>query len=171
MRLTLENERSTSALPDAAKVRKAAAFNLSLLGEDLAPKEACATLAPAQGCEKPAHVCVAGYRAHDRDSEVSGRFAVLAADPARALSSSEASREALSECSNGDDPFRCTAAQLSAMGTLELVATGHDPRTDETNPLRRCRLLFANACEGVLLAACSNEGQGRKKEIVVERRF
>jgi hypothetical protein len=171
VRLTLENERSPHRLPDAPKMRKAAAFNLSLLGEDLTPAEGCVALAPARGCDTPTQVCVRDYSVHDGDGEMSGRLAVLHSDPASAEEQAGTTSAGIKDCSNDRLPFRCALSELSADGVLELSADDVSPRTGTTSPLRRCRLIYANACDKRLFAACTAPGMGKPQERITERTF
>jgi tetratricopeptide (TPR) repeat protein len=171
VRLTLENERSTNRLPDAPKVRKAAAFNLALLGEDLAPAKGCAVLPPSRGCGTPAHICVSGYSVRDGDGEMSGRLAVLHSEASSAEDHAKTSSAGISDCSNDRYPFRCALSELAADGVLELSADDFSPRTGTPSPLRRCRLLSVNACDKRFFTACTDPGTGRTKERIDERTF
>lgn len=171
IRLTLENERSANRLPDAPKVRKAAAFNLALLGGDLAPAKGCVALAPSQGCDTPAHVCVSSYSVNDGDGGLSGRLAVLHSDASSASAQASSTAAGISDCSNDRVPFRCAFSELSADGVLELSADDASPRTGTTTALRRCRLVSANACHKHFVTACTDPGTGRPKERIDERSF
>ncbi len=171
VRLSLENERSASRLPDAPKVRKAAAFNLALLGEDLAPEKDCVALAPAHGCDTPAHLCVSSYAVNDGDGELAGRLAVLHSDAASARAQARSTADGISECSNDRVPFRCAFSELSADGVLELSADDVSARTGTATTLRRCRLVSANACHKHFITACTDPGAGNPKERIDERSF
>ncbi|MFY2556893.1 tetratricopeptide repeat protein [Corallococcus terminator] len=152
------------------KARHAALFNLGLLGEDLAPREGCAALTPARGCDKPVQVCAVNYSVLGLREDWKGRAAALHSDSAKASAEAKELKETVDACASGEDPFKCMSGVLADKTVLELsLEDVNTASANETTLLRGCRVLYANACLGQLFAACADPGNNKPKEVIVER--
>lgn len=161
-------EEAFNLAPDE-QTRRGVIFNLALLGEDLAPTRDCRSLPAAAGCDKPVSICVASYRlAGPAQEGMSGNVAGIATDPGKAPHGANQNASDIESCASEDDPFKC-AFELLSGNVLELSAEGDGP--EGGSPLRRCRVVYANACMGQVFAACTDLSEKRPKESIATYRF